>query len=62
IQVEGAFGILKENHRFRRFLLRGKQSVRTEFLFLAMGYNLNKLHNKIQQQRCGKMLHEKKTA
>ncbi|WP_175490603.1 transposase, partial [Pelosinus propionicus] len=52
----------KENHRFRRFLLRGKQSVRTEFLFLAMGYNLNKLHNKIQQQRCGKMLHEKKTA
>jgi hypothetical protein len=62
IQVEGAFGILKENHGFRRFLLRGKQNVRTVFLFLAMGYNLNKLHNKMQQQRCGQMLHEKKIA
>ncbi len=62
IQVEGAFGILKENHGFRRFLLRGKQNVRTEFLLLAMGYNLNKLHSKMRQQRCGQMLHEKKVA
>jgi transposase len=62
IQVEGAFGGLKENHGFRRFLLRGNQNVRTEFLLLAMGYNLNKLHSKIQQQRCGQMLHEKEVA
>lgn len=62
IQVEGAFGVLKENHGFRRFLLRGKQNVRTEFLFLAIGYNLNKLHSKIEQQRCGQLLHEKKVA
>ena len=62
IQVEGAFGVLKENHGFRRFLLRGKQNVRIEFLFLALGYNLNKLHSKIQQQRCGQLLHEKEIA
>ena len=62
IQVEGAFGVLKENHGFRRFLLRGKQNVRIEFLFLALGYNINKLHSKIQQRRCGQMLHEKKIA
>jgi transposase len=62
IQVEGAFGVLKENHGFRRFLLRGTQNVRIEFLLLAMGYNLNKLHSKIQHQRCGHMLHEKEAA
>ena len=62
IQVEGAFGVLKENHGFRRFLLRGKQNVRIEFLFLALGYNLNKLHSKMQQQRCGQLLHEKEIA
>jgi transposase len=62
IQVEGAFGSLKENHGFRRFLLRGNQNVRTEFLLLALGYNLNKLHSKIQQNRCGQMLHQKKIA
>lgn len=62
IQVEGAFGVLKENHGFRRFLLRGKQNVKTEFLFLAIGYNLNKLHSKRQQKRCGQFLHEKKIA
>jgi transposase len=62
IQVEGAFGVLKENYGFRRFLLRGNENVRTEFLLLAMGYNLNKLHTKRQQKRCGQMLHEKKIA
>lgn len=62
IQVEGAFGVLKEDHGFRRFLLRGKQNVRTEFLLLALGYNINKLHNKIRNKRCGQMLHEKEIA
>lgn len=62
IQVEGAFGVLKENHGFRRFLLRGKQNVRIEFLFLAIGYNLNKLHSKTVKQRCGQLLHETKVA
>lgn len=58
IQVEGAFGVLKENHGFRRFLLRGKKNVRTEFLLMCLGYNINKLHNKIQQDRCRQLLHQ----
>lgn len=57
IQVEGAFGVLKEDMRFRRFLLRGQVKVQTEFLLLCMGYNLNKFHNKIQSGRCGEYLH-----
>lgn len=59
IQVEGAFGVLKEDYKFRRFLMRGKDKVRIEFLLLSMGYNINKLHNKIQNNRCGLLLHKK---
>lgn len=62
IQVEGAFGVLKQDMGFRRFLLRGKVKVQTELLLLCMGYNLNKFHNKIQNDRCGKYLHIPKTA
>ncbi len=62
IQVEGAFGVIKEDCRFRRFLMRGKQNVRIEFLLLSMGYNINKLHNKIQSNRCGLLLHKKQVA
>ncbi len=62
IQVEGAFGVLKQDMSFRRFLLRNSVKVQTEFLLLCMGYNLNKLHNKIQSGRCGTYLHIPKTA
>ncbi len=62
IQVEGAFGVLKQDMGFRRFLLRGKVKVQTEFLLLAMAFNINKLHNKIQSNRCGAYLHLLKTA
>jgi transposase len=62
IQVEGAFGVLKEDHSFRRFVMRGKKNVETEFLLLGFGFNINKLHNKIQQDRCGCSLHEIKVA
>ena len=48
IQVEGAFGVLKNDYEFQRFLLRGKTKVKREILLLCMGYNLNKLHAKIQ--------------
>lgn len=51
IQVEGAFGVLKNDYEFQRFLLRGKTKVKLEILLLCMGYNLNKLHAKIQGQR-----------
>jgi transposase len=62
IQVEGAFGVLKEDMGFRQFLLRGKKKVETEFLLLCMAYNVNKLHNKIQSGRCGTYLHVIKAA
>lgn len=62
IQVEGAFGVLKENYNFKRFLTRGKRNVRTEFILLCFGYDVNKLHNKIQNGRCGQTLHKLKTA
>ena len=53
IQVEGSFGVIKENHNFRRFLTRDKKNVKVGFTLLALPYNLNKLHNKIQQNRLG---------
>ena len=62
IQVEGAFGVLKNDYNFNRFLTRGKNSVKTELILLCLGYNVNKLHAKIQNERCGKELHELKTA
>jgi transposase len=57
IQVEGAFGVTKEDGRFRRFLTRGKGGVRCELFLVCLGYNMNKLHHKIQQGRCGTWLH-----
>jgi transposase len=62
IQVEGAFGVLKNDYQFTRFLTRGKNSVKTEFMLLCFAYNINKLHSKIQSERCGKHLHEMKIA
>ena len=56
IQVEGAFGVLKNDYGFQRFLLRGKTKVKLEILLLSMGYDLNKLHAKIQNDRTGKHL------
>ena len=37
IQVEGAFGVLKNDYEFQRFLLRGKTKVKLEILLLCMG-------------------------
>jgi transposase len=59
IQVEGAFGVLKQDYGFRRFLLRGKQNVFTETLLMGFAYNVNKLHAKIQSRRLNLLLHEK---
>ena len=56
IQVEGAFGVLKNDYEFQRFLLRGKTRVKLEILLLCMGYNINKLHAKIQKERLGSYL------
>ena len=62
IQVEGAFGVLKNDYDFQRFLLRGKTKVKLEILLLCFGYNINKLHAKIQNDRLGSHLFPIKTA
>ena len=62
IQVEGAFGVLKGDYEFQRFLLRGKIKVKLEFLLLCLGYNINKLHAKIQNERTGSHLFQVRSA
>ena len=62
IQVEGAFGVLKQDMGFRRFLMRGGVKVYTELLLLCLAYNINKLHSKIHNRRCGTYLHIPKAA
>lgn len=51
IQVEGIFGVLKQDFGFRRFLHRGTGKVHKILYLLAMGFNLAKLHNRIQAGR-----------
>ena len=46
IQVEGAFGVIKEAMKFRRFKRRGIQNVKFELTLIAIGYNLAKYHKK----------------
>ena len=62
IQSEGAFGVIKQDYNFRKFLLRGKKKVTTEILLIAMAYNVNKLHSKIQQKRTGKQIFKTESA
>ncbi len=42
IEVESVFGQIKENRRFRRFLLRGLDQVKTEWGLLSIAHNLLK--------------------
>ena len=58
IQAEGVFGITKQDMGFTRFLTRGKDMVATEYILLAFGFNINKLHHRIQEDRIGKPLFE----
>ena len=62
IQVEGAFGVLKEDMGFRRFLTRGTANVKTEITLLCLAYNIQKLHNKTIANRQEQFLHDIKTA
>ena len=62
IQVEGAFAVIKEDYAFRRFLTKGAENVRTEMLLMAMGYNLLRLHCKIQSGRSKQILFQKQIA
>ena len=54
IQVEGAFGQIKQDYSYKRILRRGKEGVYKEFLFLALGFDIRKLHNCIQGERLTK--------
>ncbi len=40
--VEPVFGNIKSNHKFNRFMLRGKTKVTIEFGLLALAQNLRK--------------------
>lgn len=56
IQAEGSFGEVKQDMQFRRYLSRGTQNVTAESILLAMAHNINKLHNKIQNEKTGRHL------
>ena len=62
IQVEGAFGLIKNDFGFRRFLTTGKKNVRIELLFLALDFNLKKRWMKQQKRRLETHYSEKKVA
>lgn len=62
IQVEGAFGLLKNDFAFRRFLTRGKANIRAELFLLAMAFDLKKLWMKREQGRLKTRVSEKMTA
>lgn len=51
IQVEGAFGVLKSNRRFKRFLMRGKTNISLELFLLCLAFDLKKYWAKLQQGR-----------
>ena len=51
IQVEGTFGLLKNDFGFRRFLTWGKANIRTELFLLALAFDLKKLWMKREQGR-----------
>jgi hypothetical protein len=40
IQVEWAFGVIKQDYGFRRFLRKGIVNVKLEFLLIAFAYNV----------------------
>ena len=49
IQVEGAFGVLKSDRNFRRFLMRGKTNISTELFLLCLAFDLQKFFSKLQR-------------
>ena len=62
IQVEGAFGVLKQDYGFGRFLARGKTNNETRLFILATAFNIRKLCSRLADGRFGKALFEPKTA
>ena len=62
IQAESSFAVIKEDMNFRRYLYRGKENVLAQSVLLAIAYNINKLHFKIQGDRTGRFLTELKAS
>ncbi|MBO4375208.1 MAG: DUF4368 domain-containing protein, partial [Lachnospiraceae bacterium] len=46
-----SFANVKEDMNFRRYLYRGKENVLTQSIILAIGFDINKLHHKIIDER-----------
>lgn len=53
IQIEGIFGVLKEDYGFRRLLTKGKAHVRGEIKLLMFAININKLSKKKGEKSLG---------
>lgn len=51
IQVEGAFGVLKNDRKFKRFLMRGRTNISTELYLLCLAFDLKKLWAKCNAER-----------
>ncbi len=62
IQVECAFGVIKQNYDFRRLLTRGKEKAETQFFLLALAFNIQKLYNRENSGRFNRHLFEKMIA
>ncbi len=56
VTIEGVFGILKQDYNFRRFLVRGKKQIETQFFLLAFAFNVEKWENKRKNHRFGRDL------
>ena len=62
IQVEGAFGVIKQDMAFRRFLTRGKKKTETQFFLIAIAFDIKKLWNRLQDGRIGLKLFNNEAA
>ena len=60
IQAEGTFAVVKEDMGFRQYLYRGMENVLAESILVAIAYNVNKLHWRIQSQKTEIRLYELK--
>ena len=56
VTIEGVFGIWKQDYNFRRFLVRGKKQIETQFFLLAFAFNVEKWENKRKNHRFGRDL------
>ena len=53
IQIDGVFGVLKEDYSFRRFFTRGKKNIETQFFLLAFAFNIEKTVQLYEKGRIG---------